>query len=91
NKGTTCSETENFEFSIYPNPTSNELTVSGEYLLNQQVELKVFDTTGREIFFKEVSERIDRYNLDVSNLPTGLYFVVITSGDSIFSEKFVKI
>ncbi|MEL6987405.1 MAG: T9SS type A sorting domain-containing protein, partial [Bacteroidota bacterium] len=62
-----------FEFTVYPNPTSNYFNI---FPFPQGSKIKVFNTSGQQVF---ESEQIGPYSLD---LPKGIYFVNIRSGNS---------
>jgi len=48
--------------------------------------ITILDTTGREVKKQFISSE----EVDISNLPTGLYFIQILSGNELFSERLVK-
>ena len=69
-------------FSVYPNPTQDELKILFE---GEIKEIKIYDLNGR-VQVEGISENI----VDVSKLSTGLYFMELSSiyGKSI--QKFMK-
>jgi hypothetical protein len=74
--------------SIYPNPTSDLLTVTCQYV-KPQMSIKILSTLGREAIHLDVSETISQ--VDVSPLPAGLYIVkVLCNGTTLQTEKIVK-
>lgn len=68
---------------VYPNPVDNILNISGL----TEFEIKVYDILGRELLYFS-SETI----IDLSSLPTGIYFVKIfnTINNQIISKKILK-
>jgi hypothetical protein len=72
-------------FSIFPNPTSNSITISSEEGFNS---LEVVDLFGR-IVHSQMSHR-NSITLDVSYFSNGIYFIRITSKDGASVLKFVK-
>ncbi len=69
---------------IYPNPTNGFITISK---LDTPSLLSLFDVNGRQLFSKHsVGEQI---NLDLSNLPIGIYFLSIKSKKGIVKNKIV--
>jgi uncharacterized delta-60 repeat protein len=74
--------------NIYPNPVSNQLTVSSKTAFNN-ASLKLMDVSGQIVL---TQQNINGYNftLDVSPQPTGLYLVEITQNGSISRTKMVK-
>jgi len=74
----------NLEFSIYPNPAQDFI-----YLENvpDGSILKVFDLQGK-LLIHDV--RDIKNNLDISNLSTGTYIVVITNDGAVGTQKIIK-
>jgi hypothetical protein len=69
----------NETFSIYPNPTSNKLTI--KFPVNQiKAEVSIYTLLGQHVFSKEISSSENDLNID--NLQNGMYLVKIKS-DSI--------
>lgn len=70
------SEAKKLEFSMFPNPSTDRLTIklpSGTF----EAEVGVFDYTGRKIRAEKLSS--NNQQLDVSELATGMYIVRILS------------
>jgi cytochrome c peroxidase len=68
------------DFTIYPNPTINNLNINyPDYFTNTQVQ--IFSTGGRLVMSQIISS-----SLNVSNLKKGVYFIKI--GDVV--KKFIK-
>jgi hypothetical protein len=76
-------ESEIPQFSIYPNPTKNELTV--DIKSNETVEVQIIDLTGKVHTQTTISGST---RLDVSSLPAGVYLVKVSA--SAATLKFVK-
>jgi hypothetical protein len=75
------------EFSIYPNPVSEQLTIynKGTDLLL----MHIFDLQGTQV--KTISANAgDRIIVDVSDLSEGLYLVKVFAGQKTFIRKIVK-
>lgn len=73
---------------MYPNPTSETLTIdlsSNPSFLNN---VTIYDYTGKVIESKIVNSPI--VNLDVNNFSAGVYFVEVLNNNKIFKSKFVK-
>jgi hypothetical protein len=72
-------------FKLYPNPARDQVILELTDGMNEQFEIKMFDSRGVEI-------RNDRFNgsryiLSGDGLPHGLYFVVVYSNDQSFTRK----
>lgn len=73
---------------IYPNPVSNVLSVQVPEHKGMKVTLKVIDAIGREIH--SIAESRSSFDLDVSELSAGHYFVVVQSDSELYHSKFFK-
>jgi len=69
-------------FSVYPNPTTGQLTLPTEL---SRGNYSVIDMTG-----KEVKQGLASESLDVSNLSTGVFTLVVQTEDAVFASRFVK-
>ena len=67
----------NSQFSIYPNPASTDVTVETD----QPSTLTLFDATGRKCGQWKVEN--GKTTLDISTLPTGVYFVRLSTSPTI--------
>lgn len=81
---TTIDETSNKLINIYPNPTTDNITIEG--ITNAKIE--IFNLQGQVI--KNVNLTGNSANLDVSNLTKGMYSIKITSIDGIYMQKIIK-
>ncbi len=74
------------EIKIYPNPTSDYLSISNLENINIST-MSIIDTTGKTI--KKISSNFTK--IDVSNLSQGLYILSIETKDGKkFAENFIK-
>lgn len=69
---------------VYPNPSSDILNLKG--YIDSQSTIVIYDNTGQVVKFDRLS--FDR--LDISQLPIGLYNLVVTSPSNSRSTPFVK-
>ena len=74
----------NDNIKIYPNPTTHQLTIESEKLTFNEIE--VITITGLKV--KSFQQNIKTIN--VSDLPTGIYFIKLFSEEKVFTKKFVK-
>ncbi len=77
----------NVTIDIYPNPSEDFLYI---YLRdtyeNRNKDIKLYDISGRLIEKRRLSMNEFNYEIDVSNLPTGIYFVIVEG----YSEPIIK-
>lgn len=78
----------NVEFSAYPNPCENQLTLIQSNNQVDRVAMKVIDITGR-VVMNEVYWSA-KHTVDTSNLPSGFYTVQLERKGQIHAVKFVK-
>ena len=72
---------------VYPNPTTGELRIeNGELKINN---VEIFDVYGRKISSHHLIPS-SSHHLDISHLPTGLYFVKIATEQGAVVKKVVK-
>jgi FG-GAP-like repeat/Secretion system C-terminal sorting domain len=72
---------------INPNPTNNSFRI--QYNLNTDVELKIVNGLGKQVFQKSIHDNED---IEISNLIPGVYFVVlISNGFESTTLKLVKL
>ena len=77
-------------FAVYPNPTLGELRVeSGEWRVEN---VEVFDVLGRkqETGSRRQEAECGRYELNISHLPAGIYFLKIQTETEIITKKIIK-
>ncbi len=74
-----------FKFLIYPNPTSSFINIK---TLGLPYKLELYDYSGRKVIEKIGIFEID-YNLDVSELPQGLYTLKVDNKGIIQSKNLI--
>jgi hypothetical protein len=79
------------KIKVSPNPFNNLLLIETEVVGFNSIEVKVFDSLGREIIRKTVVGQTS-FELDISNANlSGLYFLHIQTDTDSFSTTLVKI
>lgn len=73
------------DLKIYPNPTSGLLQINAS--VNLEV-IRLIDLTGRELQRSQVFGEQQRLN--ISNLPSGTYFLQLISGNEVVTRPVVK-
>ena len=78
----------NTKISIYPNPSSGIFTIETNTTTKQTMQ--VYDVNGRVIPIPNPSQREgNKFTIDLSNLPTGVYNINITSNDGAVNKLVV--
>ncbi len=75
-------------FSLYGNP-GRVLNLDFRNNFSTAAQLFVFNSTGRQILRQEIEEGNILIH-DSSSWATGLYYIIIKSGDEILTEKWIK-
>ena len=75
-------------FSIYPNPSSNNITINFSSASNN-INVKIYDVTGRLI--KNIGNVKSGENIiNISTLEAGLYMLNLQDGNNSITKRFVK-
>lgn len=82
-KGVGIEENNPSSFSLYPNPTTNQLTIATDLAISN---VTIVDLTGKIIVTHNQPPKL----VDVTALPKGIYFIQITTDTTIITKKFVK-
>jgi hypothetical protein len=86
NKCTGISEQNSIKTSVYPNPTSGELTIELGTADGQKVE--VTDVAGRLLLSKSFSGQ--KVNVDLSHFASGVYYIKVLSASGGGATRIVK-
>ena len=80
------------DLSVFPNPTTSQLTFEISSAVTGRLEAAVYDFSGRRMqvrSFQKVATTL-RDQVDVSMLPAGMYQLIITTEAGVTSRSFVK-
>ena len=70
-------------FQVYPNPVKDKLYIRTDF---ESFQLEIIDMYGKRIKIIEKASQ----TIELSQLRTGVYFLVLTSGDKKFQRKIIK-
>lgn len=79
------------ELSIYPNPVSDNLSVNYYSAVSGNINIQIMDVTGK-VYSSNTYKAINganNYSLDAKALNAGVYYILITNGDTKTTDKFV--
>ncbi len=80
-----------FQAEVYPNPFVDKFFLSFGNVSDQKISLEITDLTGRLIWTKDMNISKSRMQIDALNgLDSGIYFLKISSGNSIQTLKLIK-
>jgi len=78
------------DFILYPNPVESELTLSWNHSLITALNLEVRNMLGQVLYTTTVAAGAETITLPVAMLPTGVYQVLWSSGNSRGAQSFIK-
>ncbi len=82
-------EGQNKGIVFYPNPTEGTLNISG---LTGNNLIRVIDNIGRIVLSEQSKQTQNEYQLDLSSLPEGLYYIsIINDKGGVVTEKIQKL
>lgn len=79
------------EFSVYPNPAKNQITVDFSSTNNKSSNLIISDLLGKTVkeFSVNSSNGINRIDINLNNLNDGIYFINFSNNDIKSTKKLV--
>ncbi|HYM19698.1 MAG TPA: YCF48-related protein [Candidatus Kapabacteria bacterium] len=70
--------------SVIPNPAGNTVNIAGQVLRSSAADISLIDMSGKvRIHFPNDHQYADKYLIDIHDLPTGIYSVVVTGQNGI--------
>ena len=75
------------DMNVYPNPASDFITVDAS-LIQTKCQLSILNLSGQELIARQITE--PKTQIDISSLPSGVYFVRLTSDKTVSTGKFIK-
>ncbi len=76
--------------TLFPNPVSTNLTVQLPTTIQENQQLRIFDTFGRTVLEKRVTSSANTLEVDVASFQNGLYYLVLFGNGKKLVQKFVK-
>ncbi len=76
------------ELQFYPNPVSQKLSYSTEMQVLQGIKVDISDSMGHSVFTEKINQHYSE--VDVSDLPDGIYFLRLSNGSKVVQKKFIK-
>jgi hypothetical protein len=79
----------NQQINIYPNPTSEILNINFLQTQRRNTEVVITNLLGEQVKEARNKSQEERVEMDVSNLPNGIYFVSVKTTEGIFTKKII--
>ena len=77
------------DFSFYPNPVKEMLTVSFNNTVQHSFTIRIVDVQGKLIQSHQFNNYNSPIQLSLANLENGIYFMEVLTNDKVTTEKFV--
>ncbi len=83
----------NTEFEVYPNPTSNLLKIIFKNADGRDVKATLYNSAGQKVFemVRTITWANNPFEIDFSNLATGLFLLRIETNTGSISKRIVKV
>ena len=81
---------ENKLIVVYPNPTKNNVKISIPQRQVMWYNMKIVSSNGTIVLQHEIYDDQNQYELNIDNLPPGLYLIVIRTETGLLSKKIIK-
>jgi hypothetical protein len=78
--------------SVYPNPAVTETEIVYNTSASVPVNLKLIDLLGNELITQKAQSflGLNKFKIDVSTLPAGVYYVTLNAGSNLLTKKLIK-
>jgi hypothetical protein len=85
-------QTNNLQLTIYPNPTSNTITIETNFNERTDILISVYSSLG-QLLYKSKSQKVSgqfKQTLNLSAFSQGIYFVNVNTDKQLYSSKVIK-
>lgn len=86
---TTSVEISQDDFNVYPNPSNGFINIESEDV-NYNSNIKIYNTFG-ELVYQRANLNFSKFNIDLSYLPNGAYFIQIENNNNQLITKKINI
>ncbi len=83
----------NFSFALTPNPTNGEMVLKMDAPDNGNIQVAVTSLDGKKTLFHTLSftQGDNRFEINLTDRPTGIYFIELWTEGHVWTEKVVKL
>jgi len=76
---------------VFPNPTNSSLIISFQSSSNQVIELRLYDTLGKQIYFSKQEITTGKFEKEiyVEKWSSGIYFLQLKTRDGVINKKII--
>mgnify|MGYP000462536412 CR=1 FL=1 len=72
---------------LYPNPTSGFINLEFATLTNKRAQIDLLGTDGKLLKSVRFKQTVSNFRLDLSDVKPGIYFIQLSLGDAVETEK----
>jgi|GEM_PF-3591258 hypothetical protein len=84
-------ENDEVEFSVYPNPANNFLTIDLHNSLMHSTDFIVYNSLGQFVFIDKLEKGLNSKRIDIKSLSQGVYIIELRDEYGLFGiRKFIK-
>ncbi len=87
-----AANTSSHQFSVYPVPVQNTLTIAVQFNQSEKVKLSIYNSLGQEVisvFNKDMAQGTYTETVDVSKLAAGVYVCKLQTGNQNISKRII--
>ena len=77
----------NINYSVYPNPAKNELTLAGLNASMKDKTVRIYSSLGSLVYENTISGGLDKDIINIEDFSAGIYCVVIANADGQVVKK----
>jgi len=82
---------DNNSLKVYPNPANNTINVAFTAVIDANAKINITDLTGRTISSQSVNSFAGKtMPMDVSGIAPGVYFIKLSTANTVYVTKFIK-
>ena len=83
-------EIQNEDISIYPNPTTDQITISAKSIADSKLDVVIYNSLGHIVKYLK-NKPISTYTVvNLRDIPSGLYTIQLRIGDNMITKKIIK-
>ena len=83
---------ESEDWSIAPNPSTGQFKINLQDYVNQKLDLRIMDTSGKLVYNYRVDELSEKVlDIDLATLATGMYYIRLNSDQYVDTKKILLV
>ncbi len=78
------------DIKVFPNPTGNNINIRFNKIDNKPIQMEIYNTLGIQVYQSNKTNNQYLEQIKVSELPKGLYYLIVKSSSNNEAIKFIK-